>query len=388
MAGSEQMVKQLGYSWAITLSAGLLLITTCMTFTLIDVHHRGGLVVGGDTTADQLNLPQNRYEQITRIAAMNITPLCWVGYLLLFDGLLTLQGRWQGRPRISSLRTRPNRFIVAWLTSIPVWCYFDWLNFYFLDAWRYHFLPPAFWQRLIGYFIAFAAISPGMFMAAQLYQHLGARHVQVNRTQRASRIAWGLILVPPVVIAVWVFLLQLQDEGHLGTIRSLIGTSLLLLGPGIACLIRRQSRPATAFAIGAGLVIWTHLARDPLGCMTLWVGLIYLLDPINAKLGLPSLIRDWESGRYGRTISLFAGGATCGLLWELWNYWAITKWTYNLSFLGQFEQYRYFEMPWIGFLGFLPFAAECWVMLNTIIAVMKSYRIRIAESLPDDHTVI
>ena len=35
-------------------------------------------------------------------------------------------------------------------------------------------------------------------------------------------------------------------------------------------------------------------------------------------------------------------------------------------FLGRWENYRYFEMPLIGLIGFIPFGLECWVMWQTI----------------------
>jgi hypothetical protein len=122
--------------------------------------------------------------------------------------------------------------------------------------------------------------------------------------------------------------------------------------------------------------------------MTLWVGLFFMLDPIAHHLGGPSLIRDWLEGRWGRLLSLFAGGALCGFCWEFWNYYALTKWTYHLDFVGPLEAYKYFEMPWIGFLGFLPFAVECWVALNVIVAVMEKMKLRVAERLPDDDAVM
>ena len=83
-----------------------------------------------------------------------------------------------------------------------------------------------------------------------------------------------------------------------------------------------------------------------------------------------------------------AGGAICGLLWEFWNYWALAKWTYKLPFLEDLEQYRYFEMPWLGFLGFLPFALECWVVLNTILILIEKTGLRVAEPLADEDTVL
>ena len=83
-----------------------------------------------------------------------------------------------------------------------------------------------------------------------------------------------------------------------------------------------------------------------------------------------------------------AGGATCGLCWEFWNYWALAKWSYNLPFLGGLEHYRYFEMPWLGFLGFLPFALECWVTLNLIVALLKRTGLRVTEELPDADSIL
>lgn len=254
---------------------------------------------------------------LARWAAVNVTALCWPAYLLLCDGLLTHIARCRGDPAISSVRSRPNRVVLAGLTSVLIWCFFDWVNFAFLQAWRYQGLPPHAWQRYPGYVLAFAAISPGMFLAAQFYQHLGLARLRTT----------GLPMPP---------LLQ-----------------------------------ALVFLLGLGMFLYPFYVRDPIGCLTLWLSLLFLLDPLNHGLGAPSILGDWQAGRFGRTLALLAGGATSGLLWEFWNYWAIAKWTYHLPFVGSLEKYRYFEMPWVGFLGFLPFAIECWVALNSIILVLE-----------------
>ena len=94
-----------------------------------------------------------------------------------------------------------------------------------------------------------------------------------------------------------------------------------------------------------------------------WTGWFFLLEPINYWRGAPSIYRDWERGSWGRTVQLMAAGALCGLLWEFWNAWAFTKWEYIFP-LGQ--QLKYFEMPFVGFLGFLPFALELFVMFHFI----------------------
>jgi len=86
---------------------------------------------------------------------------------------------------------------------------------------------------------------------------------------------------------------------------------------------------------------------------------VFLLEPINDRLGLRSLNADLRRGDYSSITGLFAAGIVCGLLWEFWNYWAVTKWIYTLPFPTRLH---YFEMPALGFLGFLPFAVECYSM--------------------------
>src|SRR5262249_29294474 len=94
-----------------------------------------------------------------------------------------------------------------------------------------------------------------------------------------------------------------------------------------------------------------------------WTGWVFLLEPFNYWRGAQSLYHDWEHGTLTRTLQLFAAGAICGLLWEFWNRWAYTKWTYIFpAGLGG----RIFEMPLVGFLGFLPFALDCFVMFHFI----------------------
>ena len=47
------------------------------------------------------------------------------------------------------------------------------------------------------------------------------------------------------------------------------------------------------------------------------------------------------------------------MLWEFWNYGSGAKWIYNIPF---FNQWKVFEMPLPGFLGFMPFALECYLL--------------------------
>jgi hypothetical protein len=91
-----------------------------------------------------------------------------------------------------------------------------------------------------------------------------------------------------------------------------------------------------------------------------FLGFIFLLDPINRVLGCQTLTRD-------RTINLALSGLLCGLLWEFWNYWSRAKWHYTVP-IG--ERVKLFEMPLPGYLGFPPFALECFCMYAFVRALL------------------
>ena len=96
------------------------------------------------------------------------------------------------------------------------------------------------------------------------------------------------------------------------------------------------------------------------------------------------MLRDWERGWYGRTLAALAGGLTCGFLWEFWNYWALAKWVYDLPFLGVTQHYKYFEMPLVGLLGFIPFGLECWVMWQMMRIPLDG----LVEPLPGNRSLL
>ena len=108
-----------------------------------------------------------------------------------------------------------------------------------------------------------------------------------------------------------------------------------------------------------------------------WAGFIFLLDPLNRRMGLPSILGDFMVGRRGRFYSLLLAGFFCGWFWEFWNYWASAKWHYIFP---MFHQWKVFEMPLPGYLGFLPFAVECFVMyVSAAWLVRGAMRLRSLE---------
>jgi len=58
----------------------------------------------------------------------------------------------------------------------------------------------------------------------------------------------------------------------------------------------------------------------------------------------------------------------CGLFWEMWNVWSLAKWVYSVPFVGRF---RLFEMPILGYAGYLPFGLECAALADLVLGRWK-----------------
>jgi hypothetical protein len=53
----------------------------------------------------------------------------------------------------------------------------------------------------------------------------------------------------------------------------------------------------------------------------------------------------------------------------MWNYYSYPKWVYNVPFLG-FA--RVFEMPILGYGGYLPFSLELFALYHLVVGLFKS----------------
>jgi len=243
--------------------------------------------------------------------ATYFTPIVWSAYILIADaGVLALTNR-------SRLNDAPIVVARLALLSIPLWLIFEAYNLR-LQNWIYVGLPRAWPAALFGYAWSFATITPAVFETADL--------VQAVLPEASPR--------PPMELA-------------RPPMNIFVATESILMISGAACLLIPLLVPRQVAAFLFALV---------------WIGFLLLLDPLNHRLGLPSFIGDLAEGMRGRFYGFFLAGWICGWLWEFWNYWARAKWLYTFP---MFQRWKIFEMPAPGFLGFLPFALDCFVMYVT-----------------------
>ena len=240
------------------------------------------------------------------------TPIAWTAYLLIADAaVFAIQGH-------SRLRDERLRFFLMALLSIPLWLIFEAYNLRLVN-WTYVGVPNNVAAALLGYGWSFATITPGILETADLVEAFGwfkrERPICFSPTAENFMIAiGGLCLLLPLVASV-------------------------------------------------------HVASYMFGLV--WIGFVFLLDPVNHRLGLPSLLGDLAEGRRSRLYALFISGWVCGWLWEFWNFWAAAKWHYIFPIM---QRTKIFEMPVAGYLGFLPFALECFVMYVAAMLVLEHLR--------------
>ncbi|MGA2863928.1 MAG: hypothetical protein ABSF95_05520 [Verrucomicrobiota bacterium] len=226
----------------------------------------------------------------------------WLGYILVVDGLV------QGRTG-SSLWTRSRRdFVLLFLASAPVWWLFELIN-QRTGNWEYQG-RQVFTQ--LEYFllctICFSTVMPAVFETAEL----------VRSFRWVGRLAAGPRLRPTPALSRGLFL------------GGLVMLALTLAWP-------RYFYPFV------------------------WTSVLLLLEPLNRWLGRHSLLDDLQAGDWRPVLSLSLGALICGFFWEMWNYYSYPRWVYHTPG-AQFL--HLFEMPLLGYAGYIPFALELFALKN------------------------
>lgn len=100
----------------------------------------------------------------------------------------------------------------------------------------------------------------------------------------------------------------------------------------------------------------------------MWLSIFFILEPINLWRGSPTLASSVAKGDWRPVVSLWLGGLICGFFWELWNFYSYPKWVYFVPFV---DFAHIFEMPLLGYGGYLPFAMELYAMYHFVICSLR-----------------
>ena len=129
--------------------------------------------------------------------------------------------------------------------------------------------------------------------------------------------------------------------------------------------------------IGVGLVMLTlPLIWPRIFYPLIWGCLFFIFDAINARAGNPSLLVSARQRLWRPLVLLGIAGLICGFFWEMWNSLSMPKWVYSVPGV---PQQRLFEMPFLGYIGYVPFAFECFAIYAFVLMVVRDPR---GEELP------
>ena len=240
-----------------------------------------------------------RFSWFTPFQLYTFTPL-WLGYIIVVNALT------YKKTSQSMLTHRPKYFLGLFALSAVFWWYFEILN-RFVQNWYYvevNHLPP------LSYFffatLAFSTVLPAVLGTYELLKANPARCASLNefpafRVHLNKNIAY----VP------------------------LIASCLSLVFLGIF--------PDTLYPL-----LWL----SPLIIITSWQGI----------RGEKTIFDQCLKGRFRKIILLSLSALICGFFWEMWNYYSLAKWVYTVPYV---QRFKIFEMPLLGYAGYLPFGLEC-----------------------------
>jgi hypothetical protein len=231
----------------------------------------------------------------------------WLGYIITVDALV--------RPRLGRSPLQAGVLGVArlFVTSAAAWWLFELFN---LRTGNWHYLHPSPVSPLrfaVEATISFSTVLPAIFVTTALWHTVlpGSRQTPRDLPRLPAPTALGAIAL------------------------------------GLAFLVLPMLQPHYFFPL-------------------IWVCIFFLADPVNAWLGRPSLLAAALAGHWRPALVLALAGLTCGFFWEMWNSLAMPKWVYSVPLI---PQQRLFEMPFLGYSGYVPFAFECFA-IYTLVSVL------------------
>ncbi len=244
-------------------------------------------------------LAWNRFAWFAPLQAHTFLPL-WLAYILVVNALTV---RRSGRCLMTSY---PGPYAVLFPVSAAFWWFFEYLNRY---VWNWY------------------------------YQ--GVEGMNAGEYAFYATCSFATVLPAVTATAEW-----------LGTFRPFADGRLC----GLARLdVHRPAGVAgLALTAAAGLtgIVFCPDVTFPL----LWISPLAVFLVIQTLMGAPTVLDGLRGGDWRLAVRFALAALICGGFWEMWNFHSFAKWVYAVPYVHAF---RIFEMPVVGFAGYLPFGLEC-----------------------------
>ena len=263
-------------------------------------------------TAASWLLAWNRFPWFAPLQPYTFGPL-WLGYIVCVNSLT------YARTGGCLLMSNPRFFLLLFPLSSIFWWFFEYLN-RFVQNWHYlgveNFSPG---EYIIHASLCFSTVLPAVqsteeFLAS--FPRLAAPLKVWKPVSLKEKAAWGWLLLALAV-------------------PSLAGISIY---------------PDYLFPM-------------------LWIAPFLVITGVQAVCGEETLFRDVAGGDW-RLVWLPALAALlCGFFWEMWNYKSLAHWEYSVPFV---QRFHIFEMPVLGYGGYLTFGLECMAVSRMLDRILGS----------------
>lgn len=352
-----------------------------------------GLVLSGQSVAPYLEFPP-RTRQVTQ------APFSWPAFILLSIPLLAAAALYAialsrgSRPAsgsaVEELKAAPFPWW-GWLGLALVGA--GWLlawNDVVAPEWRRHTFTPL-W---LGYIVTLNAAAyrrsgtslltahPALFLALfpasalfwWLFEHLNrfAGNWYYTGTAAADGLDYFIQAtlpfssVLPAVASTWAWLRTFPRFDAMGTRMPL---TAFVLGSG-----SNSSAGSSGKAWAVGAVILGTVALAGLGAWPAPLFSVLWIGPLAVFLGLQklflgdTLLAPLARGDWRPLLQPAVAALVCGFFWELWNWGSLAQWHYAVPYV---QRFHIFEMPLLGYSGYLPFGIECAVIIDLVRRMLQ-----------------
>ncbi|MFO7752902.1 MAG: hypothetical protein R6V41_07265 [Desulfobacteraceae bacterium] len=257
-------------------------------------------------------LAWTRFEWFSPFQPHTFFPL-WLCFIILVNALVSKRG---GSPPVL---TAPGRFAALFLISAAFWWFFEYLN-RFVQNWYY---TGSDYPKLEYFFLA---------------------------TLSFSTVLPAVLSIRELLMTFSVFRKGFRNFPHL---------------PGA------DSKPAALAVLlisGTGLFLLPFYP-DRLFFLV-WISPLLIILSLQALKGRPSILEGVKKGDYTLIVSYASAAFICGFFWEMWNFFSLSRWIYSVPYVHAFE---IFEMPVLGYSGYLPFGLECAVIIQLFTSSRNTF---------------
>src|SRR5688572_5520157 len=257
-------------------------------------------------------LAWTRWEWFAPLQRYTFFPL-WIGFIVSVNAAI------QQRTGSCLMRRAPKRWLALFGVSAVCWWVFEWLN-RFVENW--HYLGAEGFgatNYAVHASLCFSTVLPAV---AAVAEWIASHHVWTRWTAAGPHWKW------------------VQHRG----------AALALLAFGILALVCTGAFPR-----------WTYPA--------LWVAPLALFLSAPVLVGRRGLAEEMARGDWSRAATWMMAALICGFFWELWNWRSVAKWIYTVPGV---ERWHVFEMPALGYAGYLPFGLECLLVVEKVFDGMSN----------------